>query len=76
MGKVPDAAEELHHHVADVLPIGGEHRDQRTQMEQYVEKFRHAACALQAQQVLCDSQVAGAGDGQELRHALYQSQQE
>ena len=74
--QIADAPEELHHHVADVAPIGGEHRNERAQVEQHVEELRNAPRALHIQQIAGNGQMAGAGDGQEFRYALHQSQQD
>ena len=68
------AVDQLRHHVADIPPIGHEHRHQRAQMQQHIEELRYLG--IQAQQVLGDRQVSGTGNGQKLRQALYQSQQE
>ena len=44
------------------------------QMQQHVKEFRHLR--VNVQQVLRDGQMSGAGNGQKLRHALHQAQQE
>ena len=71
--QIAGTAEKLTHHIHDVLPISHEHRQQRSQMQQYIVEFRHLC--LQVQQILGNSQMAGAGDGQKLRHTLDQAQQ-
>ena len=43
-------------------------------MQQHVKEFRHLR--VNVQQVLRDGQMSGAGNGQKLRHALHQAQQE
>jgi len=70
--QITDAAEKFPHHVADVLPIGHEHRHQRTQMQQYV--VEGGDLGVDVQQILGDGQMARAGDGQKFRHALDQAQ--
>ena len=70
--QITDAAEKFPHHVADVLPIGHEHRQQRTQMQQYV--VESGDLGVDVQQILGDGQMAGAGDGQKFRHALNEAE--
>ena len=43
-------------------------------MQQHVKELRHLGFDIQ--QILGNGQMAGAGDGQEFRDALYQAQQE
>ena len=43
-------------------------------MQQHVKEFRHLR--VNVQQILRDGQMSGAGNGQKLRHALDQAQQE
>ena len=75
VGQVADAPEKLQDHIPDVAPVGGEHRQQSAQVQQYVEKLRDVRGAGHAQQMLRDGQVAGAGNGQELRYALDEAQE-
>lgn len=54
--QITDAAEKFPHHVADVLPIGHEHRHQRAQMQQYV--VEGGDLGVDVQQILGDGQMA------------------
>ena len=71
--QISRTTEELADDVRNVLPVGHEHRQQRTQMQQHVIELRHLR--LQVQKVLGNGQMAGAGNGQKLRNALNEAQQ-
>ena len=73
---VAQQAEELQHHLLHVPPVGGEDRRQGAQVEQNVKKHVVRPLHPQAQQVLGNGQVAGAGDGQKFRHPLDQTEYE
>ena len=73
-GKVPDPAEELHHHRLDVGPVSYKHCKQCPQVKQDAEKDIVHPINAQVEQVLGNGQMAGTGNGQKFRHALDQSQ--
>ena len=72
--KVGNAQEELPDHIDDVTPVVDAHRDQSAEMQQdgkeHVQLLR---VLLRGEKVLKQRQVAGAGDGQKLRHALQET---
>ena len=72
MDQIAHAPEELHDHIPDLSPISDEHRHQRAQMQQHVEKRRDIRRVEGAQQTLRDGQMAGAGDGQKFGQSLDQ----
>ena len=74
MGQIADPGEKLMEHIPDVRPVGGEHRRQRAQMEQYVKKVRRRGKPRLTQQILRDGQMSGAGNGQKFRNALNDAQ--
>ena len=74
--QIADAVDQLHDHVPDILPVGREHCHQGSQVQQHVKKVRRRRNARLAQEVLRNGQMAGTGDGQELRQALDQAQQD
>ena len=69
------APEKLLHHADDVVPVVDEHGDQRAQVEHHIQKQVGFLSGLQAKEVLQQGQMAGAGDGQELRNALDKAQE-
>ena len=75
MGNVPHAANQLPHHILDLPPVGHEYGHQGAQVQQHIKEFRHHTGILHAQQILCNGQMAAAGDGQKLGNALDQPQQ-
>ena len=62
MGKVADAGEKLHDHIADIVPVSGKHRHERAEVEQHIEKVGHVARALHVQQMLRDGEMSGGRD--------------
>ena len=76
MGHVADHAEEFQHHFLDVGPVGNKYSRQGAQMEQYVEEYIVGSLHTQAQEILGDGQVAGAGDRQKFCHALDDPQEQ
>ena len=68
------APEELLHHGDDIVPVIDKYGDQGAQMEHYIQKQVGLFGRLQAEEILKQRQVAGAGDGQELRNALNQAE--
>ena len=75
MGQIPDPGEKLHHHLPDILPVGNKHGDEGAQVQQHIVKIRHID-GTRGQQMLRNGQMAGAGNGQKLRYALDQAQQD
>ena len=74
-GQIPHAAYQLQDHVTNIGPVSHKHRHQGAQVEQYIEKVRDLRGTGHIQKVLCDGQMAGAGDRQELRDTLDQAQE-
>ena len=44
-------------------------------MQEHIEEQSPALCAAQAEEILEQGQVSGAGDGQKFRHALDEAQE-
>ena len=74
VGKIADAGKKLHDHIADIVPVGDEHRNECSEVQQHIEEAGHVARALQIQQLLGDGEVAGGRNGQKLRHPLHKAE--
>ena len=70
-----DASEELQDHVSDVRPIVDKDGNEGAQVQEHIEEQSPALCAAQAEEILEQGQVSGAGDGQKFRHALDEAQE-
>ncbi len=57
-------------------PVGDEDRHQGAQVQQDVKKLGDVLRPVHVEKLTGNGQMAGAGDGQELRHALDQAQQD
>ena len=66
--------DQLFQQAQDVLPVVDENGNEGAQVQQHIEK-QVAVGRRHAKEVLEQGQVAGAGDGQELRHTLDQPQE-
>ena len=70
MAGILDEVQRVHHDAADIRPVGRKDGYQRTQMEQYIKEHMPLLGVLEVENVLQHRQMAGAGDGQKLRHTL------
>ena len=73
---VADHLEKFQYHFFDVRPIGGKYRCQSAQMEQHVKEYVVSALHTQAEKILGNGQVAGAGNGQKFCNTLDKSQEQ
>lgn len=65
-----DSQEKLPDHIHNILPVVDAYGHQCSKMEQHRKEEVGLLRILSAEKILEQGQVAGAGNGQELRHAL------